>query len=77
MTLTILRRSRINPKLSAYNHQIFRNFDYNATPLAPLGTKAFVHERPRQRPSHGVHGKIRYVIGPSMHHYRHLNYYIL
>ena len=51
-------------------------FDYNQTPLAPLGTKAFVHERPNQRRTHADHGKIAYVIGPSMHHYRHLNFYI-
>ena len=43
MTLNMLQRSRINPKLSAYT-QIFGLFDYNKTPLAPLGTKAFVHE---------------------------------
>ena len=35
MTLNMLRRSRINPKLSAYE-QIFGVFDYNRTPLAPL-----------------------------------------
>ena len=51
-------------------------FDYNTTPLAPLGTKTFVHERPSQRAIHTDHGKIGYVIGPSMKHYRHLNYYI-
>ena len=75
MTLNMLRRSRINPKLSAYN-QVFGCYDYNATPIAPLGTKAFVHERPRQRRSHADHGKVGYVIGPSMQHYRHLNFYI-
>ena len=75
MTLNMLRRSRINPKLSAYT-QLFGMFDYNRTPLAPLGTKAFVHERPNQRHTHADHGKIAYVIGPSMHHYRHLNFYI-
>ena len=71
----MLRRSRINPKLSAYT-QLFGVFDYNETPLAPLGTKAFVHERSNQRASQMDHGKIGYVIGPSEHHYRHLNLYI-
>ena len=61
MTLNMLRRSRINPKLSAYT-QLFGMFDYNQTPLAPLGTKAFVHERPNQRRTHADHGKIAYVI---------------
>ena len=71
----MLRRSRINPKLSAY-HQIFGLFDYNKTPLAPLGTKTFVHERPKQRLTHGDHGKIGFVISPAMQHYRHLEFFI-
>mmetsp|Transcript_20180 Transcript_20180/g.41904 ORF Transcript_20180/g.41904 Transcript_20180/m.41904 type:complete len:183 (-) Transcript_20180:163-711(-) len=37
-TLNMLRPSRLNPKLSTYN-QFFGNFDFNKTPLAPLGTK--------------------------------------
>ena len=40
----MLQRSRINQKMSAYT-QFFGAFDYNQTPIAPLGTNAFVHER--------------------------------
>ena len=54
MTLNMLRRLRINPKMSAYT-QLFGMFDYIRTPLAPLGTKAFVHERTTQRRSHANH----------------------
>ena len=75
MTLNMLQRSRINPKMSAYT-QLFGSFDYNRTPLAPSGTKAFVHERTGQRSSHADHGKIGYVIGPSPQHYRHMKFYI-
>lgn len=75
MTLNMLRRSRINPKLSAY-HQMFGLYDYYSQPLAAVGTKAFVHERPEQRASFTDHGKIGYVVGPAMHHYRHLQFYI-
>ena len=75
MTLNMLRRSRINPKLSAYT-QIFGLFDYNKTPLALLGKKDFVYEQFTQRKSHADHGKIGYVIGPSMEHYRHLKFYM-
>ena len=67
---------RINLKLSAY-HQIFVLFDYNKTPLAPLGMKSFVHEQPKQRLTHGDHGKIGFVIGEAMQHYRHLEFFIL
>jgi hypothetical protein len=48
MTLNMLRRSRINPKLSAYT-QIFGFFDYNQTPLAPIGTGTVVHQRTTQK----------------------------
>ena len=75
MTLNMLRRSRINPKLSAYT-QMFGIHDYNRAPLAPLGTKSFVHERSVQRRTFADHGKIGYTIGPSIDHYRHLNFYI-
>jgi hypothetical protein len=47
MTLNMLRCSRINPKLSAYT-QIFGVFDYNQTPLAPIGTRTVVHQRTAQ-----------------------------
>jgi hypothetical protein len=42
MTLNMLRRSQINPKLSTYT-QIFGVFDYNRTPLAPIGTRTIKH----------------------------------
>ena len=71
----MLRRLRINPNLSAYS-QTFRMFNYNQTPLAPLGTKAFAHKRLKQRALYADHGKIGYVIGPSMKKYRHLHFYI-
>ena len=37
LTLNLMRNSRLNPKLSAYA-QLFGNFDFNATPIAPPGT---------------------------------------
>ena len=75
MTLNMLRRSRINPKLSAHT-QIFGVFDYNRTPLAPIGTRTVVHARPEQRKTFGDHGVIGWTIGPAMDHYRHWEFYI-
>ena len=49
-TLNMLRQSRINPKLSAHD-QLFGTLNYNRTPLAPLGTKVIIHEKPKQRAS--------------------------
>jgi hypothetical protein len=73
----MLWRLRINPKLSAYT-QIFGVFDYNPTPLAPIGTRTVVHLRTTQkeRTTFGDHGFIRWTIGPAMDHYRHWDFYI-
>ena len=40
-TLNMLRRSRVNPKLSLYA-VLEGQFNFNKTPLAPVGTKALV-----------------------------------
>jgi hypothetical protein len=75
MTLNMCRPSRINPKLSAYQ-QVWGNFDFNKTPLAPPGCKVVVHERPMERGAWACHGVVGYYIGPAMKHYRNYNSYI-
>lgn len=48
MTLNMLRASRVYPKLSA-NDAVNGTFNFNATPLAPVGCKVVVHEKPDKR----------------------------
>ena len=72
MTLNMVRPSRINPRLSAYN-QIHGIFNYEKTPLAPPGCQVIVHERPQERCTWADHGVTGFYIGPAMHHFR--NYY--
>jgi hypothetical protein len=50
ITLNLLRQSRVNPKISA-QEAINGKFDFNATPLAPPGSKVVIHEKPGQRNS--------------------------
>ena len=69
ITLNLLRSSRNNPSLSAYAY-VHGNFDYNATPMAPPGTKVIVHDKPGNRGSWDLHGSDGWYIGPSMQHYR-------
>lgn len=57
MTLNMLQPSQINSKLSAYN-QVWGNFDYNKTPLAPPGCKVVVHKSVEQFDLFGKHEKI-------------------
>jgi hypothetical protein len=69
ITLNLLRRSRINPQLSAYA-QVFGAFDFNKTPLAPPGTQVLVHEKPIVRQSWDPRAIDAWYIGPAMKHYR-------
>ena len=69
MTSNFLRNSRVNPKLSSYTY-LFGNFDFNKTPLVPLGTKVVVHLRADKRASWNYHGQEAWYIGPSMEHYQ-------
>ena len=75
ITLNLMRPSRIHPKLSAYSC-ISGEFDYNKTPLAPVGTKVLVHEKPKQRGSWVDHGIPGWYLGPCLDHYRCYNCYL-
>lgn len=69
LTLNLLRTSRINPHLSAHA-QLFGAFDFNRTPIGPLGTKVLVHEKPDVRETWAPHGVPGWYIGPAPAHYR-------
>jgi hypothetical protein len=47
-TLNLLRKSRLNPRLSSEAH-LNGTYDLNRTPLAPLGTRVIVHFTPETR----------------------------
>ena len=50
LTLNLLQQSSANHKISAWEH--FNGaFNYNATPLGPLGISVIVHTKPGKRPS--------------------------
>jgi hypothetical protein len=69
ITLNLLWKSRINPRMSAYA-QLNGHFDFNRTPLAPPGTRIIAHEKPDQRVSWDPHGLDGYYLGPALDHYR-------
>ena len=68
-TLNLMRPSRIDPKLSAYE---MHNgvFNYNKTPIAPPGCKVIVHEPPNKRGTWDIHGVDGWYLGMSPDHYR-------
>jgi hypothetical protein len=67
-TLNLLRSSRLNPRLSAEEH-LNGTFDFNRTPLAPLGTKVIIHEKPSERRSWAPHGLDGWYVGHAPEHY--------
>ena len=69
LTLNLLRNARVNTKLSAWTY-LFGNFNFNATPLAPPGTKILLHLKSKVRGSWSYHGEEGWYIGPSLEHYR-------
>ena len=48
LTLNLLQKSRMNPKLSGYS-QLHEEFNYNVTQLSLPGTQVFIHENPTVR----------------------------
>ena len=69
VTLNLLRNSRMNPLLSSYAY-LFGNFDFNATPIAPPGTKVQVQIKSGVRGSWSYHSEDGWYIGRSKNHYR-------
>lgn len=69
ITINLLRQSRINPQLSAYT-QVFGEFDFNRTPLAPFGARVMIHEKPKERGAWADQGTPGFYIRPAMQHYR-------
>jgi hypothetical protein len=69
ITLNLLRKSRIDLRMSAYA-QLNGNFDFNRTPLSPPGTRIIAHDKPDQRSSWDPHGLDGYYLGPALDHYR-------
>jgi hypothetical protein len=75
ITLSMLRTSGINPKLSAATH-IFGQYDFNRAPMAPPGTRIIAHETPGRRRTWAPHGQDGWYIGPALEHYRCYTVYI-
>ena len=51
-------------------------FDWDATPLTPIGRRGMVFIHPDNRNTFAPHCDIGYVVGRALHHYRLLEFYI-
>ena len=75
ITLILLRTSRLNPKLSS--HDLLNGpYDFNATPMAPPGSKILVHKKPALRGTWAAHAVNAWHLRPALHHYRCYHVYI-
>ena len=61
-TLNLLRTSRTNTKISAYE-DLHGAFDFNRTPMAPFGTKGLAFVDPDERTTFGPHALEVFVVG--------------
>jgi hypothetical protein len=75
-TLNLLRFFQSNPHVSA-NQELYDLFDFNKTPLAPLGKKALVYDDPTTIASWAPHATDGFYVGPANNHYHCLHFYIL
>ena len=71
----MIRPCRMNPRILAYT-SLEGEFDYNTTPLAPLGSLVTEGTTPDNRPSWAPHGSNVWLIGPAMEHYRCVTVYL-
>ena len=68
MTLNLLQQATSNPTISAWEN-FNGKFNYNATPLGPLGISVIVHTKPGRQQPWDFRGKYVWSVGSSMTHY--------
>ena len=69
ITVNLLRTSKLDPTKSAYEY-LNGPFNYDATPMGPLGCKIIAHAKGATRRSWDFRGIEGYYVGPAMKHYR-------
>lgn len=77
ITYNILHPWTLNPKLSAYEGFHGHQYDFNAHPIAPVGTHVVVYETPSIRQSWAAHGLDGFYLGPAIDHYRSYNVFVV
>ena len=68
MTLNLMRQATANPAISAWEY-FNGKFNYNATPLGPLGISVIVHTKTGLRRSWDFRGKDVWSVEASMTYY--------
>ena len=71
----MLRTSRNNNKLTTYE-ELNGKFDWNRTPIAPLGTGGLLFIHPDSHNTFDPHCDEAFTVGRSRHHYCLLEFYV-
>ena len=71
----MMRTSRRNSNISAYE-DMEGPFDWNRTPIAPLGSKSVIYAEPDKRPLWGPHACDAFYVGRTQFHYRLKEFYM-
>ena len=75
ITMNLLRTSRQDNTKSAYEDFHQQKFDWNRTPIAPLGTRALAFKDSNDRAAWQPHGVDCWYTGPALDHYRLLEFF--
>ncbi len=75
LTLNLLRFSCCDPSKSA-NEEVHGPYDFNKTPITPIGTKGLVYNNLAVRASWMPHRTDAFYIGPAPKHYWSLQFYM-
>ena len=69
LTLNLVRPSNVAPKVSAHQY-MHGTFNFNTTPLAPLGCQVQMYLKPHRQTSWGKHASAGWYLGAALQHYR-------
>ncbi len=69
LTINLLHKTTDNPKILAWEY--FNGpFDFNKTPLAPVGCRVLIHAKPGTHRSWDYRAKQGFYVGLALNHYR-------
>ena len=74
MTLNMLRQLQLNPELSALK-KVDGVHNFELTPLAPMGCKVQMNEKPHQKRTYAPHSVGVWYLGSSVNNYRWYTFY--
>ena len=75
IVINLMRPSRLNPQISAWE-DLKGVYDFNAHPIAPLGSPVIAFVPPDDRPKLAPHGVPAFYVGPALNHYRCYTVYV-